>query len=159
MRVGGAVAGLSFLKVLRVIMGALGRVRVERTQLDTSSRSATFMSQRPLVAITMGDAAGIGAEVTAKALQDEWVFEKCRPFVVGSTTAMNTALDLVGAPSTARVIHDAEDASGNAGSIDVLDLENLDFGEIEYGKVSACSRVSRRWSGYCARGSLPPPVV
>ena len=94
------------------------------------------MSQRPLVAITMGDAAGIGAEVTAKALQDEWVYEKCRPFVVGSTAAMNTALDLVGSSGNARVIHDAADASGNVGSIDVLDLENLDFGEIEYGKVS-----------------------
>ena len=44
----------------------------------------------------MGDAAGIGAEVTAKALQDEWVYEKCRPFVIGSTAAMNAALDLVG---------------------------------------------------------------
>ena len=116
------------------------------------------MSQRPLVAITMGDAAGIGAEVTAKALQDEWVYEKCRPFVVGSTTAMNTALDLVGASSTARVIHDAEDASGNAGSIDVLDLENLDFDEIEYGR-SHLSRGRRRSNGYYAQGSLRQPVV
>ena len=94
------------------------------------------MSQRPLVAITMGDAAGIGAEVTAKALQDEWVYEKCRPFVIGSTAAMNAALDLVSASGTASVIHDAEDASGDTGSIDVLDLENLDFGQIEYGRVS-----------------------
>ena len=55
------------------------------------------MSERPLVAITMGDAAGIGAEVTAKALQDDWVYEKCRPFVVGSAAAMNSALELIGA--------------------------------------------------------------
>ena len=104
------------------------------------------MSQRPLVAITMGDAAGIGAEVTAKALQDEWVYEKCRPFVVGSTAAMNAALDLVGVPGTARVIHDADGASGDTGSVDVLDLENLDFGQIEYGKVSpVAGKASVEW--------------
>ena len=38
------------------------------------------MAERPLVAITMGDPAGIGAEVTARALQDDWVYQKCRPF-------------------------------------------------------------------------------
>ena len=115
------------------------------------------MSQRPLVAITMGDAAGIGAEVTAKALQDEWVYEKCRPFVIGSTAAMNAALDLVSASGTASVIHDAEDASGDAGSIDVLDLENLDFGQIEYGRVSPVAG-RRPSNGYCAPGSLRLPV-
>ena len=67
------------------------------------------MSERPLVAITMGDAAGIGAEVTAKALQDEWVYEKCRPFVVGSAAAMNSALELIGAPGSARIVHDIEE--------------------------------------------------
>ena len=40
-------------------------------------------SDRPYVAITMGDPAGIGSEVTAKALADPRAYERCRPFVVG----------------------------------------------------------------------------
>ena len=104
------------------------------------------MSERPLVAITMGDAAGIGAEVTAKALQDEWVYEKCRPFVVGSAAAMNSALDLIGAPGAARIVHDVKDVDGAHGSIDVLDPENLDFGQIAYGELSPIAgRASVEW--------------
>ncbi len=104
------------------------------------------MSKRPLVAITMGDAAGIGAEVTAKALQDQWVYEKCRPFVVGSAAAMNSALDLLGASEPVRVVHDLDDLAGSSGIIDVLDLENLDFADIEYGVVSpVAGRASVEW--------------
>ena len=104
------------------------------------------MSERPLVAITMGDAAGIGAEVTAKALQDEWVYEKCRPFVVGNAAAMNSALDLIGANGSARIVHDVEDVDGEHGSIDVLDPENLDFGQISYGELSPIAgRASVEW--------------
>ena len=104
------------------------------------------MSERPLLAITMGDAAGIGAEVTAKALQDEWVYEKTRPFVVGSAAAMNAALEMIGASGTAKVAHSVDDVVGEHGNIDVLDLENLDYGAIEYGKLSAASgKASVEW--------------
>ena len=104
------------------------------------------MNQRPLVAITMGDAAGIGAEVTAKALQDPWVYEKCRPFVVGNAGSMNAALDLIGSGGRARVVHDLEDVLGQHGDIDVLDLENLDYDQVEYGKVSPIAgRASVEW--------------
>jgi 4-hydroxythreonine-4-phosphate dehydrogenase len=94
----------------------------------------------------MGDAAGIGAEVTAKALQDEWVYEKTRPFVVGSAAAMNAALELIGAPGTAKVAHSVDNVVGEHGNIDVLDLENLDYGAIEYGKLSAAAgKASVEW--------------
>lgn len=104
------------------------------------------MPEKPLVAITMGDAAGIGAEVTAKALQDPWVYEKCRPFVVGSVAAMDDALQLVGATGGTRVTHQVDDVSGQHGTIDVLDLENLDFSGLEYGKVSpVAGKASVEW--------------
>ena len=104
------------------------------------------MSERPLVAITMGDAAGIGAEVTAKALQDGWVYEKCRPFVVGSAASIDAALEMIGVGGGARVVHDLADVTGDPGSIEVLDLENLDFAQIEYGVVSpVAGRASVEW--------------
>ena len=82
------------------------------------------MSDKPFVAITMGDPAGIGPEVTAKALLDQAVYQKCRPFVVGSTSAMNEALNLIGAPVSARLAHSLDEVEGSAGAVDVLDLEN-----------------------------------
>jgi len=38
---------------------------------------------RPLLAITMGDPAGIGPEVVLKALAHADVFGRCRPLVIG----------------------------------------------------------------------------
>ena len=93
------------------------------------------MSDRPFVAITMGDPAGIGPEVTAKALLEKQVYEKCRPFVVGSAAAMDDALRLIGSSMSTHVAHSLED--GDAGAVDVLDIENLDYGSISHGELSA----------------------
>jgi 4-hydroxythreonine-4-phosphate dehydrogenase len=41
---------------------------------------------KPRIAITLGDPAGIGPEITAKALRDARVRRVCRPIVVGSST-------------------------------------------------------------------------
>ena len=104
------------------------------------------MADRPLVAITMGDPAGIGAEVTARALQDDWVYQKCRPFVVGSTAAMTAALSLIGSAANAHATQAIDEIEGRPGTVDVLDLENLDFGSIEYGKVSpVAGKASVEW--------------
>ena len=104
------------------------------------------MSDKPFVAITMGDPAGIGPEVTAKALLDQRVYEKCRPFVVGNAAAMDAALRLAGAPFSTSVAHSLEDVAGEAGSVDVLDLENLDYSSIAVGEVSAAAgKASVEW--------------
>ena len=101
---------------------------------------------KPLTAITMGDPAGIGPEVTAKALMDGRIYERCRPFVIGSAAAMEGALRLVDSRASTRVAHSLEEVLAQPGSIDVLDLENLDYGEIVLGQVSATAgRASVEW--------------
>ena len=103
------------------------------------------MSEKPYVAITMGDPAGIGPEVVAKALQDASVYEKCRPFVIGNPSAMRDAQSLIGFGST-RVTHSLDDIIGAKGSVDVLDLENLDYKNVPSGKVSAAAgKASVEW--------------
>ena len=103
-------------------------------------------NEKPLVAITMGDPAGIGAEVTAKALQDRGVYEKCRPFVIGNAAAIDDALRLTGATASSRVVHSTSDVEGRSGAIDVLDPENLEYGSIARGQVSAVAgKASVEW--------------
>jgi len=92
---------------------------------------------KPFVAITMGDPAGIGAEVTAKALMDASIYKKCRPFVVGNVAAMDHAIDIAKLDASSRAVRSREGVVGKYGTIDVLDLENLDFSSIAVGQLSA----------------------
>ena len=104
------------------------------------------MNNQPLLAITMGDAAGIGPEVIAKALLEESVYSKCRPFVVGNVDAMNDALRIISSNIVASAHSDLSTIKGQYGEIDVLDLDNLNFKEIKYGEISPlCGRASVEW--------------
>ena len=104
------------------------------------------MSDRPFVAITMGDPAGIGAEVTVKALREASVYDKCRPFVVGNAAAIRAASDMAGGGIDTRVVQSIDDVRGDAGVVDVLDIENLDYDSIETGRVSeAAGRAAIEW--------------
>ena len=102
--------------------------------------------KKPLVAITMGDAAGIGAEVITKALSDVSIYEKCSPFVVGNADALSDALIRSNSNSTVRVVHSILNLETSHGVIDVLDMSNLDFSKVEYGKLSpTCGKAAVEW--------------
>ena len=53
------------------------------------------MSVRPLVAVTMGDPAGVGPEVALKALAEPEVHELCRPVVFGSAAVLAREAELL----------------------------------------------------------------
>ena len=118
---------------------------------------------RPYIAITMGDPAGIGPEVTAKALKDRQVYEKCRPFVIGSAGAMDDALRLIGSMESTHVAHSIDEVLATPDAIDVLDLELLNYGEIDQGQVSAAAgKASVEWvlkAGELAAAGLVQAVV
>ena len=42
------------------------------------------MNTKPLIAITMGDPAGIGPEIIAKVFETGEVFSHCRPIIIGN---------------------------------------------------------------------------
>ena len=72
----------------------------------------------PRIAITMGDAAGIGPEVTLKLLaRDDLPF---RPFVIGDPGTLATTAGRLGLDLDIRVIATPGDASGAPGIVDVI---------------------------------------
>lgn len=92
---------------------------------------------KPILAITMGDAAGIGPEIIAKALQQPEVYEKCRPLVVGDTAVMRRAIKVTGVEMETRTIGKVSEAAFEFRTIDVYDLGYTDLDKVEFGKVSA----------------------
>ncbi len=90
---------------------------------------------RPTIAITMGDAAGIGPEVIMKALASREVFEFCNPFVVGDAARLRRAATLVG--STLQVeAAAAPPANYSQGRVACMDL-GLIPADLPFGQVSA----------------------
>ncbi|HET7770704.1 MAG TPA: 4-hydroxythreonine-4-phosphate dehydrogenase PdxA [Chloroflexota bacterium] len=98
-------------------------------------------AERPLLAITMGDPAGVGPEVTVKALMDGELTSLCRPLVIGDARVLGKAAAAVGAPRalSIRTWERAGDAPFDAHGIDVLDLANVDPSDWAWGKLSAGS--------------------
>ncbi len=59
---------------------------------------------QPRLAVTMGDVAGIGPEIVARAVNDPRVLEVCRPLVIGHPEILRRAIRLVGSPLVVDVL-------------------------------------------------------
>jgi 4-hydroxythreonine-4-phosphate dehydrogenase len=94
---------------------------------------------KPIIGITMGDPAGIGPEIIVKALEEGGVREACRPLVFGDAGVMRGAVELCGSALSVRPVRSVGEARYAEGSIDVLDLNNVDLMALEQGKISAAS--------------------
>lgn len=92
---------------------------------------------KPIVGITMGDAAGVGPEVIAKALSIKDIYESCRPVVIGDARVMEQAVAIARVDDQINPIHDLKDARFKHGKVDVLDLENIDIQNLKMGQVDA----------------------
>lgn len=92
------------------------------------------MSEPPLVAVTMGDPAGVGPEVVVKALLAAEVRERCRAVVVGDAPRLRLAARLCRAEVRVRELATPNDARWSPGTIDVLQVgelpEALPFGAV-----------------------------
>ncbi|OWR32635.1 4-hydroxythreonine-4-phosphate dehydrogenase PdxA [Saccharibacillus sp. O23] len=89
---------------------------------------------KPTIGITMGDAAGIGPEIIAKALREEEIYRTCRPIVIGDAKMMRRAMAITGAGLEVNAVGSVSDAKFEHGTVDVFDLdllpEDLPFGEV-----------------------------
>lgn len=96
--------------------------------------TAANPSTLPLVAVTMGDPAGIGPEICVGALLREEVARLCRPVVIGDAGRLRQAAEILGATVDIDVIESLDQATFAPGRIAVIDLgmvpDDLPWGEI-----------------------------
>jgi 4-hydroxythreonine-4-phosphate dehydrogenase len=93
--------------------------------------------QRPLLGITMGDPAGVGPEITAKALTLPEVTSTCRPVVIGDRSVMAATLELLRSPLSLHAIKKVAECNFSPGTIECLDLGNVDIVRLKKASVSA----------------------
>jgi 4-hydroxythreonine-4-phosphate dehydrogenase len=96
------------------------------------------MTIRPVIAMTMGDAAGIGPEVIMKSLAHADIYDLCRPLVIGDTRRLQKAGRIVGTELVVRSLtqDQIEDALYTAGTVDCIDLKLIPD-DLPWSKLSA----------------------
>ena len=89
----------------------------------------------PLVAVTMGDPAGVGPEIIAKTFADPGFHARNRALVVGDAGMVERAAQLLGLRLGINEISEPEDAAVRPGTADVLQVgelpPDLPFGELD----------------------------
>ncbi|TDC48781.1 4-hydroxythreonine-4-phosphate dehydrogenase PdxA [Jiangella ureilytica] len=90
----------------------------------------------PLVAVTMGDGAGVGPEVVVRALADPEVRAVCRPVVVGDLRRLEDAARITGVEVELRAVDSPEEATFEPGTVEVIDLDLLPA-DLPFGVLSA----------------------
>ena len=91
------------------------------------------MIMKPIIAITMGDPAGIGPEIIIKALSLKETYEKCRPLVTGDANIMQWAVDNMQSELKIHRISSVKEARFELGTIDVYDLACIDMSTFQPG--------------------------
>ncbi len=112
----------------------------------------------PLVAVTMGDPAGIGPEIIAKTFADPGFHARNRALVVGDAGMLGRAAQLLGLPLRVNDIPEPEDAAFEPGTADVLQVGelplDLPFGELDARAGDAAFRYVERATRLASAGRV-----
>ena len=98
--------------------------------------SEASTDSRPFIAVTMGDGAGVGPEVTVGALVAENAYRDCRPVVIGDTYRLQLGAKALGVKADIVEVASVSDAVFEPGRINVIDPMLLPA-DLPWGKESA----------------------
>jgi 4-hydroxythreonine-4-phosphate dehydrogenase len=99
---------------------------------------------RPRLALTLGDPAGIGPEIMAKALAEGSAYDVMVPVVVGDRGVLEQVIDGCGLDLGLRRVAGPGDARGERGTLDLIDLGNM--GGVRFGRIDgAHGRAALEW--------------
>jgi len=103
---------------------------------------------RPLIGIPVGDPAGVGPEITLKALSDINIYEICRPVVVGSVSVLKRIGNIIGSKLVFNQIAHPKDGRFEHGTVDVINCgqvsDQLQFGVVQAEAGQAAYECIRR---------------
>lgn len=92
---------------------------------------------RTRLAITMGEPAGIGAEIIVKALSQKDIYIKCIPVVIGDRAVLDDSMRICRLKLGIREIDEPEAAAGDYGVVELINLGCLSSGDWTYKKNTA----------------------
>lgn len=103
-------------------------------------KSVPSKIKKPIIAITMGDPAGIGPEIIVKALSKPLgnrVRQLCRPVVVGNRAVMEKTAKRLKSSIEIRSVTDPEIAASSKTGMDLIEIKNTDLARLMIGRPDA----------------------
>lgn len=97
------------------------------------------MSKQPLIAITMGDPAGIGPEIIAKVFDTGEIFSLCRPVIIGHAGVMKKIVEDLRLSVSIRALTELAGADPAPGKADVVSVGTVDLSSHAWGRPTAAS--------------------
>jgi len=118
----------------------------------------------PLIAITMGDPAGIGPEIIVKAMGEQAVFAQSRPVVLGDEGILSDAVRWSKAAVKIKRIHEPDEGVFRRGILNLIPLTDLSREEVPLGAPrsqggAAAYRYIERGMQLAQRGSVAALVT
>ncbi|MFD1020264.1 4-hydroxythreonine-4-phosphate dehydrogenase PdxA [Thalassobacillus hwangdonensis] len=96
-----------------------------------------------VIAIPIGDPAGIGPEIVIKSLKESEIYDICKPIVIGDKDVLEAIMKSIDTHLHINVVSGPAEAKYEAGTLDLINLDNVDINEYEMGVVSGmCGQAS-----------------
>ena len=111
--------------------------------------------RKPTIAITMGDAAGIGPEIVVKSLADPRVREWCEPVVLGDLAVLRDAAERAGVELPLQAVATPGVRAGDGGAYGALDYADINRATLRMGQIEpALGAAAVRYTREAARLAL-----
>ena len=98
---------------------------------------------KPLIAVPIGDPAGIGPEIVTEALSNPEVYSKALCIVIGDRKIMENAMKITNSSMKLHIIENVAEAADDPSLMNFIDLDNINMDKFEFGKVNPmCGRAA-----------------
>lgn len=102
--------------------------------------------KKPLIAVPIGDPAGVGPEIVVKSLASGELKDVADCIVIGDRQVMENAVKICGADLKLNVVEEPEQGDYREDVLNLIDLANIDQKEFAFGVVSPmCGRAAYQY--------------
>ncbi|GHV74815.1 4-hydroxythreonine-4-phosphate dehydrogenase [Spirochaetia bacterium] len=91
---------------------------------------------KPLIAVPLGDPAGVGPEILVKAFASAEVTNVARTVAIGDPQIVEQALKITGTPLKIKQIQDPREGDYSEGILNLVGINNIDMGRFKFGEVN-----------------------
>ncbi|HOC28547.1 MAG TPA: 4-hydroxythreonine-4-phosphate dehydrogenase PdxA [Treponemataceae bacterium] len=98
---------------------------------------------KPVIAVPLGDPAGIGPEIAVRAFASEETARNARPVLIGDRRIVEMALGVTKSPMKIKTISVPSEGVWENGTLNLINIENVDLASFRFGKVCGmCGRAA-----------------